>query len=180
MTQQPIKAPRNDVLPAGDSGSAVRIDLSDGEEVILVTRPHWLYLLLDRPGVSLFLIAVCIGVWFITTDWLTRLCGVVLLVGWLLWQLAERQSRTYVLTSRRVVSVAGLLRQRVVDAPIRNVRQVTMYKSIPERVLGLGSLGFATAGTGGQDVVWRLVERPGECFSEARKLIDPKNPGEAE
>lgn len=180
MSQRPIKAPRQEMLPASDSGSAVRIDLGEGEEVIIVTRPHWLYLLLDRPGVSLFLFAVCIGVWFITTDWLTRLCSVVLLVGWLIWQLAERQSRTYVLTSRRVVAVAGLLRQRVVDAPIKNVRQVTMYKSIPERVLGLGSLAFATAGTGGQDVIWRLIERPGERFGQARKLIDPEQTGEAE
>jgi len=137
-----------------------------------VIQPHWLYVVLDRPVVSLFLVAVCVGVWFMTDDWLMRLMGVLLLVGWLGWQLAERQSRRYVLTSRRVVAVAGLLRQRVVDAPIRNVRQVTMYKSIPERFLGLGTLGFATAGTGGQDVVWRLIERPGERFGQARKLID--------
>jgi hypothetical protein len=180
MSHQPVKASRQDVLPANDSGSSVRIDLGDGEEVILVIQPHWLYVLLDRPGVSLFLFASCIGVWFLTDDWLTLLSGSVLLVGWLLWQLAERQSRTYVLTSRRVVAVAGLLRQRVVDAPIQNVRQVTMYKSIPERILGLGSLAFATAGTGGQDVIWRLIERPGERFGQARKLIDPKQAGDSE
>jgi len=30
MSQQPIKAMRQDVLPATDSGSAVRIDLGEG------------------------------------------------------------------------------------------------------------------------------------------------------
>ena len=167
ITQKRISTPQRT-----DSGSALQIDLSDGEEVILVVSPHWLYVLIDRFGVLVFVVGVGVVVWILTAGLLPKLAVVLLVVGWILWQFAERASRRYVLTSRRVVAIAGLLRQKVVDAPIGNVRQVTMYKSIPERLLGLGTLGFATAGTGGQDVIWRLIDRPGERFTEARRWID--------
>jgi len=167
ITQRRISTPERT-----DSGSALRIDLSEGEEVVLVVSPHWLYILIDRAGVQLFVLAAAVLVWVFTVGALPKFAAVLLVVGWILWQFAERASRRYVLTSRRVVSVAGLLRQKVVDAPIGNVRQVTMYKSIPERLLGLGTLGFATAGTDGQDVIWRLIDRPGERFTEARRWID--------
>ncbi len=172
MDSRPITPKRIDSPERTDAGSAVRIDLSEGEEVILVLSPHWLYVFIDRFAVLVVVLSAGAGIWIFTDGLLAKVAAVLLVLGWLLWQLAERASRRYVLTSRRVVSIAGLLRQKVVDAPIRNVRQVTMYKSIPERVLGLGTLGFATAGTGGQDVVWRLIDRPGERFVEARRLID--------
>lgn len=167
ITQKRISTPERT-----DSGAALRIDLSEGEEVILVVSPHWLYVLIDRFGVLVFMLVAGAAIWIFTAGLLPKVMAVLLVVGWIFWQLAERASRRYVLTSRRVVSIAGLLRQKVVDAPITNVRQVTMYKSIPERFLGLGTLGFATAGTGGQDVVWRLIDRPGERFTEARRWID--------
>lgn len=172
MDSRPITPRRLAPSTETDAGSALRIDLSEGEEVVLVLSPHWLYILLDRPGVLLTSLIACIAVWIFSDSAIARFAAVLLVLGWLLWQLAERASRRYVLTTTRVVAIAGLLRQKVVDAPIRNVRQVTMFKSIPERVLGLGTLGFATAGTAGQDVVWRLIDRPGERFGEARRLID--------
>ena len=119
MSEQPITAPKPEPLWADDPANAVRIDLGQGEEVILVIRPHWLYVLLDRMGLVVLLLLANVAVWFVTGDWGVRLAGAVLLVGWVLWQFAERASRRYVLTTRRVVAVAGLLRQRVVDAPIK-------------------------------------------------------------
>lgn len=172
---QPTPRERPHALPVSADvrpPSAVRIDLSEGEEVLIVASPHWLYVVLDRTPVSVVLMSACAMVWFLDTPTLARFAMVALVLGWVLWQLAERASRRYVLTTKRVVSVAGLVRQRAVDAPIGNVRQVTLYKSIPERALGLGTLAFATAGTGGQDIVWRLIDRPGERFTEARRWID--------
>lgn len=173
MSDRPVKSAHTRPLPAGTSGRTARIDLGKGEEILIVTQPHWLYILLDRTWIFLLLLLGMIATWLLVAGLLWKLVALLVFGCWVLWQLAERASRRYVLTSHRVVAVAGLLRQGVVDAPIRNVRQVTMYKSFPERVLGLGTLGFATAGTGGQDVIWRLVDRPGECFGEARRLIDP-------
>ncbi|GAB5495823.1 MAG: hypothetical protein Phyf2KO_09030 [Phycisphaerales bacterium] len=175
MSDRPVKRANAQPIPADPSGRTARIDLGEGEEILIVTQPHWLYIVLDRSWVFVLLVIGAAATWLFVPGAAWKAVAILALLAWVFWQLAERASRRYVLTSRRVVAIAGLLRQGIVDAPIRNVRQVTMYKSFPERVLGLGTLGFATAGTGGQDVIWRLVDRPGECFGEARRLIDPES-----
>ena len=161
-------SPANPILPP--AGTVEQIYLGEGEDIIMVVRPHWLYVALDRPMILILAVLVGVGLWFVG-DW-ARVLVWAPAAAWVLWQFAERASRRYILTSRRVVSVAGLLRQKVVDAPIANVRQVTLYRSMPERFLGLGTLAFATAGTGGQDIIWRLVDRPKQRFIIARGTLD--------
>ena len=165
-------APANPSLPPAHT--AVQIDLGEGEDIIMVLRPHWLYVALDRPMILILAILSGVGLWFVGDSAKLMLWAPALI--WVLWQFAERASRRYILTTRRVVSIAGLLRQKVVDAPIANVRQVTLFRSMPERVLGLGTLAFATAGTGGQDIIWRLVDRPKQRFIIARGALD-QTPG---
>jgi uncharacterized membrane protein YdbT with pleckstrin-like domain len=147
------------------------VELGRGEELILVLRPHWIFVLIDRPWVMVAAIAAA-GLGFSLGDGVVRFASAVIPVAWVLWQLAERASRTFVLTDRRVVMAAGVLRQAVVDAPLGNVRQVSLFRSIPERLLGLGTLGFATAGTGGQDLIWRHIDRPMERLRVAREALD--------
>ncbi|MGP1272269.1 MAG: PH domain-containing protein [Phycisphaerales bacterium] len=157
-------------LPGGDP-PVQRIDLGPGEELVLVLRPHWLFVLLDRPAVLMASIAVAAaGGWWAAGA--IRAFAMALPLLWLVWQLLERASRRYVLTDRRVVMVAGLLRQVIVDAPLEHVRQVSLFRTIPERLLDLGTVSFATAGTGGQDVIWRVVERPAGRLREARDALD--------
>lgn len=148
-----------------------RVDLGRGEEIILLLRPHWIFVLIDRPFVLLCALALA-AVGVAMGDGAVRASAGLIPLAWVLWQFAERASRTFVLTDRRVVMVAGLLRQAVVDAPLGNVRQVSLFRSIPERLLGLGTLGFATAGTGGQDVMWRHIDRPLERLRVAREALD--------
>lgn len=149
----------------------LRIDLGEGEELVLSLKPHWIYILIDRPLVLVFAILAA-GIGTQLLEGLAQVAVLLIPVAWLLWQLIERASRTYVLTDRRVVMLAGVLRQAVVDAPLANVRQITVIRSIPERVLGLGTVAFATAGTGGQDVIWRVIERPIDTLRTARDTLD--------
>lgn len=161
-------------MPPPDPGQASapeRIDLGEGEELLLVLRPHWIFILVDRMGVlTLCVLVGVLGLFIAPGPW--RWLAAVVPLVWLGWQLLERASRTYVLTDRRVIMVAGLLRQAIVDAPLEHVRQVSVFRSIPERLLDLGTLGFATAGTGGQDVLWRVVDRPRERLRQARDAMD--------
>lgn len=166
MTQE-----ASSTLPTGEADPPLRVDLGRGEEPILVLRPHWIFILLDRPAVlAASLILAGVGL-----RWAGGMLAAVLLAApvlWLGWQLLERASRRYVLTSHRVVMVAGVLRQAVVDAPLANVRQVSVFRTIPERVLGLGTLAFATAGTGGQDLRWRVLADARDHMRTARAAMD--------
>lgn len=161
---QPIPLP-----PAGEPPQ--RIDLGEGEEVVVVLKPHWIFVLLDRPFILAFMIALAgLSARFGEGWW--QVLGLSAPVLWIAWQLLERASRTYVLTDRRVVMIAGLLRQVIVDAPLTNVRQVSVFRTIPERFLDLGTLSFATAGTAGEDVIWRVIARPAVVLRRARDTLD--------
>lgn len=163
----------SDPIPALGSagGTPQRIDLGEGEELVLSLQPHWIFILIDRPLVfAIALLAAGVGV--LMLEGLAQIVAVAIPIAWLGWQLVERASRTYVLTDRRVVMIAGVLRQAIVDAPLHNVRQITVIRSIPERLLGLGTVAFATAGTGGQDIIWRTLERPLDTLRVARDALD--------
>ncbi len=96
--------------------------------------------------------------------------GLVVLV--LVWQFLEWLSRLYVLTERRLICVAGVLMQNVADVPLRNVRNVVVVRGVIERLTGLGTLGAASAGTDGYEVVWLLVRRPDEVLRTVRGAVD--------
>ena len=163
----------NDATPKLDAPAEPlqRIDLGEGEELMLSLKPHWIYILIDRPIALAASITIAgLGAWLL--DGVAQFAIFLLPIAWLAWQLIERASRTYVLTDRRVVMIAGVLRQAIVDAPLANVRQVTVIRSISERFLGLGTVAFATAGTGGQDIVWRVLDRPLDALRIARDALD--------
>lgn len=93
----------------------------------------------------------------------------------LLWQVLEYLARLYVLTDRRVIRVGGVLRQRIVEAPVERIQHVVLYRSLRERLTGLRSIGFATAGTGHIEVVWFMVpQRVGgeDVVRTIRRVID--------
>lgn len=162
-----------DATPKLDSSAEPpqRIDLGEGEEIVLSLKPHWIYILIDRPLVLALSIGAA-GAGTQLLDGIAQIASLLIPVIWLAWQLIERASRTYVLTDRRVVMIAGVLRQAIVDAPLANVRQVTVIRSIPERILGLGTVAFATAGTGGQDIIWRVLDHPVDTLRIARDTLD--------
>jgi dephospho-CoA kinase len=98
--------------------------------------------------------------------------AVVLVALVLLWQLLQWLSRLYVLTEHRLIAVAGILLQNVADVPVRNVRNVVLVRRLVERLLGLGTLGAATAGTDDYELVWLQLARPDTILAAVRSEVD--------
>jgi dephospho-CoA kinase len=149
------------------------------ERALLWLRPSPLYVVV-RPLWALVTIAAATGaMWFgamaldatdlaTRTTWLgAALAGLVLL-----WEMVEWFSRLYVLTERRMICVAGVLRQGVADVPLRNVRNIVLVRGPVERLLRLGTLGAATAGTDGYELVWVMLSRPAEVLRTVRTAVD--------
>lgn len=112
--------------------------------------------------------------------------GVAAAAGWtvlavgalkLLWETAVWASRRYTLTDRRVVRVSGVLRRFTVEARLERVQHVVLYRSLGERLLGLGTIGFATAGTDAVEVAWVMIARPHEVWAQAKEAIDRRTGG---
>lgn len=143
-----------------------------GESVELRLAPHWLAIFLRRPGVWSLAIAIdsalLFNPWF-RAGWATP---IAVLVGVFVWETIEWLSRRYTLTDKRVIAEAGVLRRAVVDVRLANVQHAAMTQSISERLLGLGSIAFASSGTGGYDVVWRFLEKPVSVLERARAALD--------
>jgi uncharacterized membrane protein YdbT with pleckstrin-like domain len=162
-------------------------DVPEGELVILRLRPHPLFIVLAVLGPLAASVVSAWVLWWVSGRsfhfvgnavlevpslgrWWMAPAGVALLA--LGWQVLEWWCRGYLLTDRRVVRVSGVLRQTVVEVPLARVQQVMMYRSVRERVCGLGTPGVSSAGSGGASYLfWNMVSRPEERMRIVRETV---------
>ncbi|MBX3366481.1 MAG: dephospho-CoA kinase [Phycisphaeraceae bacterium] len=146
------------------------------ERVVRALRPSVWFVVLHAAGV-LGLCVVLIGLGVVWAEFgpgergigvvLARMggvgVGVYLAAGALRWW-----SRLYVITERRVVIVAGPLSQAAADLGLDRVQHVTVTKSLVERVLGLGTVGIATAGSDGPAIRMLMLRGASEIVELIR------------
>ncbi len=142
--------------------------ISDDEVIILLLRPSLLYVPLSSLA-SLTIIAVLtltLALLAIRIAWLpwsepaAYALGVAVAGCRLIWQCLEWWGLVYVLTDRRVMRRSGVLRVSVFDAPLRNIQHTSVFQPLRERLFGLGSIGFATAGSDVFDTFWVMIRQP--------------------
>ena len=149
------------------------------EHVVLWLHPSAWFIFLRSVWVVVFVVLLVLGVRYAAgvvdlprvVEWAAWI-GVVVVAGAVVWQTLEWLSRLYVLTDKRMLAVAGVVRQSVTDVPLRNVRNVVVVRGLMDRLLGLGTLGASTAGTAGYEVVWVELDRPDEVMRVVRKAVD--------
>ncbi len=142
--------------------------LADDEIVILMLRPSLLFVGLSSLA-SLTVIAVVtltLALLAIRITWLpwsevaAYAMGAAVATARLLWQCLEWWGLVYVLTDRRVVRRTGVLQVSIFEAPLRNIQHTSIFQPFRERVFGLGSIGFATAGSDVFDAFWVMIRQP--------------------
>lgn len=160
------------------AGMTQRI-LDEGEVVILHLRPHPLFILLQPIGTLAALVILTV-----VPYWIIGLgdagvgrapilaLGGALIIARLGWAVLEWFNRVYVLTDRRVIRRKGVLRVSLFQAPLRRIQHLTLYFSIRERAFQLGTVGFATAGTGIPEAYWVMVGRPLDVHRKIQETID--------
>jgi len=149
------------------------------EIVILLLKPSPLYILLaplaSLTGIVLVTLVLIIIEQRFALGWAERniaAVGFTLMAARLCWQTLEWLSRVYVLTDRRVVRVKGVLRVQVFECALKQVQHTYTLFTIRERVFGLGTLGFATAGTSTIEAGWEMIAKP---FDVHRKVVQTLN-----
>ncbi len=141
--------------------------LQPGEIIILLLKPSLWYVplasLRTLTGIVVLAIAVDASNTYLSLG-LGRqnilLAALFLILLRLSWQFLEWLSRVYVLTDRRVVTVAGVLRVGVFETPLTSIQHTNLLFSIRERIFGLGSIAFATAGTAAAETYWLMLNNP--------------------
>ncbi len=152
--------------------------------------------LLDGGEIVLF--AIKPSLWFIlfaSARWLTCLVAVILLAPWLAkamggldsalvvkaaivmamarvgFAVMEWASRLYVLTNRRVMRVRGIFNINLFECSLLRIENTYVTLAWYERLFGLGTISFATAGTGPYEVSWANVAHPLEVHEQVRAAI---------
>ena len=69
-------------------------------------------------------------------------------------------SRCYVLTDRRVIRIRGVFTIDIFQCSLVKIQNTFLVLTLPERLLGLGSIALTTAGTGAVEAIWRHAKSP--------------------
>ena len=139
--------------------------LGKHEKIVLVTRQHWLVLVGEILSESVLTIALVVLVSLIWALWLPNpliVLGYLLLVlplVSLLRDVLSWTSRKYVVTSRRVIRISGVLSKDVTDSSLEKVNDVKMAQSFMGRLLDYGDIEILTASELGVNT-FRRIGRP--------------------
>jgi hypothetical protein len=146
--------------------------LHDDEIILLLLRPSLLYVPLSCATSLVFIAFVSVSLaylgphvarlqlWIGWTDVQAFGLGLAVAILRLGWQSLEWYSRVYLLTDRRIIRRMGVLRVAVFQTELRNIQHTSVFSRVRERVFGLGSIGFATAGSDVFEAFWVMIRRP--------------------
>jgi uncharacterized membrane protein YdbT with pleckstrin-like domain len=136
--------------------------LGEKETILLVARQHWLVLLSETISELLLtlVVLVLIGVLAVFLGPLALL-GLIILIApaisltrdVLLWA-----NRKYVITSRRVIQLSGVISKNVADSSLEKVNDVKLEQSFFGRLLGYGDIEILTASELGVNKIQRIAD----------------------
>ena len=141
--------------------------LQPGELIILMIKPSPLFIVLAPLRPIMVIMAVVLAFDQLAQHDLISLnrqdialAGIGLIGLRLFWQFLDWVSRVYVLTDRRVIRVKGVVRVEVFETSLKQIQHTEALYSLRERLFGLGTISFATAGTGSVEAFWRMISKP--------------------
>lgn len=133
--------------------------LTEGEELVLDLRPHWIALV--GPALATALVVV---IWALALPripgegrghdvlvWLTVAAGVVVLIWYAVRSVVDWMTSHFVVTNERVIHRHGWIAKHSVEIPLERINDVKFNQSVLERVIGAGDLAIESAGEFGQE-----------------------------
>lgn len=151
--------------------------LSGDEIVILLLKPSlWFVVFRSARWVAAMVVLVaCVGWWggFVPELKSRAVVNIAMAiaaarVGFSMLQWAARY---YVLTNRRVLRIRGVFNVDLFECQLTKVQNTYLTLTWYERLFGLGTISFATAGTAGAEPAWINVNRPLEVHEHVRAAI---------
>jgi uncharacterized membrane protein YdbT with pleckstrin-like domain len=141
--------------------------LTEGEEIVVDARPHWIALV----GPVVVTILILVGEILVLTHihghsgarsvlrWIVVGAGLLLFVAYPLREFIRWVTSHFVVTNERIVHRQGLIAKTSMEIPLQRINDVRFHQSILERTVGAGDLIIESAGTEGQEV-FADIRRP--------------------
>jgi len=158
--------------------------LASGEQPIRRDHQHWFVLVADAFYGFLAIIAALV-LFFLSQNLTGGVRDVmsivvpVLLIGgllYILWEALRWRNEEYIVTSRRVLRMEGVINKRVIDSSLEKINDAVLTQSIFGRMFGFGDLEILTASETGISIL-RMLRQPDDF---KRAMLDAKHDLELE
>lgn len=149
--------------------------LARGETVQLEMRQHWARILPSSAACVIgFILVVIAG--FFAPAWMGFLANAAwwlwfVLIGVLIMRVVEWRDDTFVVTSKRIILVHGIIIKKVAMMPLGAVTDMSYNRSIIARVLGYGTFVMESAGQDQALSTIDFVRNPDEQYRVVCALI---------
>ncbi len=142
------------------------------EEMLLEIHPSWLKYWGQIVGVILLVVFFLFG---ISLQLFTSWSGVVVVFPLVILGIGayiyfERQSISYKITSRRIISKKGMVSRNTEDISLKDIRAVNIKQSITDRIFNIGSISIVTAAAGAGYEVIKDIKNPDNIRDLISKL----------
>ena len=161
--------------------------MSDGERVIVERRQHWL-VLVDRSKLAILGLVVAILIFIfrgnLGNDGIGG--GINFILGWVVlalvvyavvifvYQYLHWVNDAFIVTSRRVIQVQGILNKKALDSSLEKINDAVLTENVFGRMFGFGDLEILTASDSGIDRMHMLVDASGfkRAMTEAKHDLE--------
>jgi uncharacterized membrane protein YdbT with pleckstrin-like domain len=151
----------------------VALELRANEDELYEGRPSWRALLsfyLGGIGVAvlvLVILGLLAGEWGIAVVIAVALTALTLVVGYV-----RRISTKYLITNQRLRISRGIVRRNVQETRLERVQNVNYNQSVLDRMLGVGTVDFDTAGTDDSEFKFVWVNGPEQVVRAVDHAIE--------
>jgi uncharacterized membrane protein YdbT with pleckstrin-like domain len=124
--------------------------MAKNEQIVFVTRQHWIVLLIPLlvyllPAIVVTAGLLLLSIVFVLPPVLLALVLPLILLGKFIMIALRWWNEQYIITNRRVVQTEGLIHKHVIDSSLEKVNDVVLDQSIWGRLMGFGNVEILTA-----------------------------------
>ena len=131
----------------------MRTSLKKDEKILLITRQHWIKLILP---IFIWLLVAALSIWLLQTTGLiiTLAAALYPMIEYLNWK-----NNLWCITSVRVVDESGFFTRYSKESPLDKINNVEYDQSIWGRLFGYGNVDIQTAAEMGE-TTYELIHHP--------------------
>jgi uncharacterized membrane protein YdbT with pleckstrin-like domain len=154
------------------------MEMRPSEHELYEGRPSWralmsFYLLgLGLAALVVVIVGLLVGSWAPAVVAAAAIAGLTLLIGYL-----RRISTKYLITTQRLRIRRGILRKRVQETRLERVQNVNYQQGVLDRMLGVGTVDFDTAGTDDSEFRFEWVNHPEEVVRAVDRAVEEARGG---
>jgi uncharacterized membrane protein YdbT with pleckstrin-like domain len=149
------------------------MEMRAGERELYEGRPSWRALMsfyaigIGVAGLVLVVVGLLADSWGTAVGIAVVIAGLTLVVGYL-----RRIGTKYLITTQRLRISRGLVRKAVQETRLERVQNVNYQQGVLDRMLGVGSVDFDTAGTDDSEFRFEWVNHPEDVVRAVDRAVE--------